>query len=110
MSRFLGRVTHALLDPVSPAQRGDVEAFVQASLADLPQHLQIGIALDSILLEGITRLTHEGAIPDDATLRSLVERWETNPLTPIRQWARLVSSLVLFADQETRPAGTGTES
>ncbi|MBS1847468.1 MAG: hypothetical protein JST73_04260, partial [Actinobacteria bacterium] len=48
-----------------------------------------------------TRATHGGRIPPASELRALVGAWESNPLTPIRQYARLVSSLVLFADQET---------
>lgn len=103
MPAFRRRVVDALLDPLQPTQRGAAEAFVVGSLGDLPQHLRIGLALDSILLEALTRATHRGRLPDDATLRGLVARWEANPLTPIRQYARLLSSLVLFADQETTP-------
>lgn len=101
MPSFRSRVIDALLEPVGPVQRGRVEAFISGSLDDLPQHLKIGIALDSVLLEVITRATHGGRIPPASELRALVGAWESNPLTPIRQYARLVSSLVLFADQET---------
>ena len=104
MKSFQRRVVRALLDPVEPAVRPAVKAFVEASLADMPHHLQLGIGLDSILLEAITRATHGGRIPDDDALRDQVVRWESNPLTPIRQYARLLSSLVLFGDQENRPA------
>ena len=103
MGSFRSRIIDALLEPLDPTQRGATEAFIAGSLADLPQHLKIGIALDSVLLEALTRVTHGGRIPDDATLRELIARWEANPLTPIRQYARLLSSLVLFADQETLP-------
>lgn len=104
MTSFQSRVVHALLGPVEPAVRPAVQAFVEDSLADMPHHLRLGIGLDSILLEGLTRATHSGRIPDDASLRDQVLRWESNPLTPIRQYARLLSSLVLFGDQENRPA------
>jgi len=103
MASFRSRIIEALLAPLDPTQRGAAEAFVAGSLADLPQHLKIGIALDSVLLEALTRVTHGGRIPDEATLRKLIATWESNPLTPIRQYARLLSSLVLFADEETRP-------
>lgn len=106
MPSFRNRVVDALLAPLDPLQRGRAEAFVEGSLADLPQHLRLGIFADSVLLEIVTRATHGGRIPDEATLRGLVERWEANPLTPIRQYARLLSSLVLFADVETRPDDT----
>ncbi len=107
MPGFTDRIVDALLAPLDPVQRGPAEAFVHGSLDDLPQHLGIGIALDSVLLEAWTRLTHRGRIPDDATLRALIARWESNPLTPIRQYARMLSSLVLFADQETTPDSRG---
>lgn len=103
MPSFRTRVIDALLEPLGPVQRGPAERFVDGSLADLPEHLRLGIMVDSILLELVTRVTHQGRIPDAATLRTLVARWESNPLTPVRQYARLLSSLVLFADQETRP-------
>lgn len=103
MPSFKSRIIDALLAPLEPTQRGATEAFIAGSLADLPQHLKIGIAVDSMLLEALTRATHGGRIPDDETLRELITTWESNPLTPIRQYARLLSSLVLFADQETRP-------
>lgn len=106
MPGFRSRILEAYLAPLTPTQRGTAEAFIAGSLRDLPHHLRIGLAADSILLEAITRATHGGRIPDDATLRELVTRWEANPFTPIRQYARLVTSLVLFADQETTPPGT----
>lgn len=105
MPSFKNQVIDVLLEPLDPTQRGAAEAFIAQSLADLPQHLKIGIALDSVLLEGLTRATHGGRIPEAATLRALIAKWESNPLTPIRQYARLLSSLVLFADQETMDVG-----
>lgn len=102
MPDFTNRILDALMAPLEPTQRGTTEAFIAGSLGDLPQHLKFGIAVDSILLETYTRATNGGRIPDADTLRAVVARWESNPLTPIRQYARLLSSLVLFADQETR--------
>ena len=109
MMSFQRRVVHALLDPIDPSARPAVQAFVEASLSDMPHHLRLGIDLDSILLEKLTRATHRGRIPDDDALREQVLRWESNPLTPIRQYARLLSSLVLFGDQENRPADATDE-
>lgn len=103
MPSFRSRVIDALLAPLEPTQRARAEDFVQSSLADLPQHLRIGVTLDSVLLEVLARFGNGGKIPDAAALRGLVGSWEANPLTPIRQYARMLSSLVLFADQETRP-------
>lgn len=107
MASFRSRVTDALLEPLDPVQRGPAEQFVDGSLGDLPQHLRLGITGASVLLEIITRAGHQGRIPDNATLRGLVARWSTNPFTPIRQYARMLSSLVLFADQETLPEPAG---
>ncbi|HET8930670.1 MAG TPA: hypothetical protein VFN21_08440 [Acidimicrobiales bacterium] len=110
MPSFKSRIIDALVTPLEPTQRGATEAFIAGSLTDLPQHLKIGIAVDSVLLEVLTRATHGGRIPDDEALRKLVATWESNPLTPIRQYARLLSSLVLFADQETRTDDQATEA
>ena len=44
------------------------------------------------------RLRHRE--PDAATVRRQVTSWETNPISFIRQYARLLTSLVLFAEQE----------
>lgn len=110
MASFRNRIIDALLEPLDPTQRGQAEAFVAGSLGDLPQHLRIGIALASVLLEVITRATHGGRIPDDARLRTLITAWEANPFTPVRQYARMLSSLVLFADQETLPADRALDS
>lgn len=104
MMSFQRRVVHALLEPIEPAIRPAVAAFVEASLDDLPHHLQLGIGVDAVLLEALTRLGNGGRIPDDVTLRRLVLTWESNPLTPIRQYARLLSSLVLFGEQENLPS------
>jgi hypothetical protein len=103
MMSFRRRLVAALLGTIDPSARPAVEAFVEASLADMPHHLQLGIAADSLLLEFVCRATHGGLIPDDAALVEMLASWETSPLTPIRQYARLLSSLVLFADQEHRP-------
>lgn len=104
MASFRSRVIDALLAPLDPVQRGPAEQFVYGSLADLPEHLGLGIAGASVLLEVVTRATHRGRIPDQETLRALVATWASHPFTPVRQYARMLSSLVLFADQETREA------
>lgn len=93
-----------MIEPIDLTRKAAVENFVAGSIADLPQHLRLGIIADSILLESITRFTHRGKIPDSESLRALMESWESNPFTPIRQYARLFTSLTLFADQELRGA------
>lgn len=104
MPTFRNKVLDALVEPVDLTRKGAVESFVNASLRDLPHHLKLGIFADSILLETLSRATHGGRVPQGEELRDLIEKWEAHPFTPIRQYARLMTSLVLFADQELRPS------
>jgi hypothetical protein len=79
---------------MSPAldagERSAVESYVSSTLQSMPEHLRAGVAAESILLGG----------------RSWVERWKTSKLDPVRQYVRLLHSLVLFAENELAADGT----
>jgi hypothetical protein len=48
------------------------------------------------------RLRH-GRDPDPAVIRRSMSGWEQNPIGVVRQYPRLLSSLVLFAQHEMKP-------
>ena len=65
----------------------------------MPEHLKIGVAADSVLLSVWARAKHPFDLTDEALL-DLLEGWETSRLAPVRQYARLLGSLVIFAENE----------
>ena len=97
MLGFERRMVAALSTPTDPAVRAGIEAWVDDTLRDLPEHVRLGVLGESVLLGAWARVTGKD---DDALLRS----FEHSPLWPIRQYVRLLSGLVLFAEQELQPA------
>ena len=95
---FERRVVAALVDDAEPGVRDGIEAWVEASLADLPDHVRLGIRAQSIVL-GIWYRSR----PGDA-LPALLQ---ASPLWPVRQYLRAIRSLVLMAQHEL-PAATVT--
>lgn len=108
MLSFQRRVVAALLSPIDAAHRPAAHAWVDGALRGMPEHLRLGVAADTVLLGTWARATHPRGLAE-ADLRALISRWETNPLAPVRQYARLLGSLALFAEHELggepEPAG-----
>lgn len=103
------RAVGALTTPPGIAATDDPEAtyrFVGASLAAMPRHLRLGTAALSALLGAWVRLRH-GPDPDPAHLREHLTAWLHSPLGPVRQYARLLASLTLFAAEEHRDLSQG---
>jgi hypothetical protein len=92
---FEKRVVAALIDGADPALRPGIEAWVEDSLDDLPDHVLLGIRVQSVVL-GVWYRTRA----DSAVLRSL----QNSPLWPVRQYLRALRSLVLMAQHELVPA------
>jgi hypothetical protein len=90
---FERQVVDALSTTTSPAERADVEAWVDGSLAAMPEVLRAGVALGSVVLGAWATIT--GARGD-----RLVSALEESPLPPVRLHLRLLRSLVLFGDLE----------
>ena len=90
------RVVAALTTVEDPVVRAGVETWVEDTLQDMPEHLRLGVAVQSIVL-GAWASTKA---VDDALLAS----FERSPLWPVRQYVRLFKGLVLFAEQELTPA------
>ena len=103
---FEREVVEALVGSPDPGVRAGVEAFVDASLRDMPEHLRAGVIGESVLLgtyaAGLRAL---GLLPagDPAALAGLLERWESSRIGVLRQYVRLVKSLVVFAENELTP-------
>jgi hypothetical protein len=96
-----GRVVSALAGEDDDRTRGAISAFVGSSLAAMPQHLRLGVALESLGLGAWVRLRH-GPNPDAAAIRRQIAGWEHHPIGVVRQYPRLLSSLVIFAQQELK--------
>jgi hypothetical protein len=94
-----GRVVQALAGDDDHRTGGAISTFVDTSLAAMPQHLRLGVALESVGLGLWVRLRH-GLDPDATAIRRSMTGWEHNPVGVVRQYPRLMSSLVLFAQHE----------
>jgi hypothetical protein len=98
-----GRVVAALAGPDDARTDGAITEFVETTLAAMPQHLRLGVALESLGLGVVTRVRY-GVHPDDEQIRSAIESWERFPVGLVQLYPRLFASLVLFAQQELAEA------
>lgn len=107
---FERRVVEALMRPDLPESvRRAVVEHVDLSLRAMPEHLRLGVVGESILL-GFSERVGRGFGPADAeTLRGRVDAWRTSRIDLIRQYVRLLGSLVLFAEEEYGEAATGID-
>jgi hypothetical protein len=85
---------------IDPATRAAVEDYVDRTLAEMPEHLRFGVAAESMVFGARSRVEDAlGRLDRERLLRRL-DRWKASPLDPIRQYVRLLESLVLFAENE----------
>jgi hypothetical protein len=96
---FERRVATSLVADLDPELRKPVLEYVDGAIGALPELLRAGVAAESLLLGGCDRVLR--AVRGGAGLR--LEALEQNPLGPVRQYARLLESLVLFAEHELAP-------
>ena len=94
MLGFERRMVAALTTTRDPARRAGVAGWVDDSLRDMPEALRLGVVAESIGLALWARLRSPRS---DA---ALVRSFERSPLWPVRQYVRLLRSLVLFAENE----------
>ena len=83
--------------------RAVVEAYVASTLHSMPEHLRAGVAVESVALGGRSWLEHRIGRLDEQRVRERVDGWKTSSIDPIRQYVRLLESLVLFAENELVP-------
>jgi hypothetical protein len=101
---FERQVVGTLMSPsLEPETRAAIESYVSATLASMPEHLRAGVAAESVALGGWSWIEHRAGRLDDAKLRARVARWKASPIDVVRQYVRLLQSLVLFAENELAP-------
>jgi hypothetical protein len=107
---FEREVVGALTESPDQPLRSSVESFVDGSLRDMPEHLRAGVIGESLLLGTyVAALRGAGRLPagDPAALLAQLESWETSPIGVLRQYVRMMKSLVVFAENELEPQGAG---
>jgi len=103
---FERQVVRTLMSPTLDAgARSAVESYVAATLHSMPEHLRAGVAAESIVLGGRSWLEYRVGRLDDRRVHTRVARWKNSKLDPVRQYVRLLESLVLFAENELAPDG-----
>jgi hypothetical protein len=96
---FERRVVACLTRTSDPALRAAVATYVEECLAAMPEHLRAGVLAESVALGAWDRVASRGR-RDDAALRRRLAAWEEHPVDVVRQYVRLIGSLVLFAEVE----------
>jgi hypothetical protein len=99
MLAFERRLSISMTEHLDPTAQDQVVGFIARSLRRMPGHLRLPIVCVSVFLETRTRLSARGGSGEGDLLRHL----EVSRLGPIRQYARLMRSLALFAEHEVRP-------
>jgi hypothetical protein len=103
---FEREVVGALITSPDRSLRSTVEAFVDGTLRDWPEHLRLGVAGESVLLGayvGVRRRTGRLTADDPAALRELLDGWESSPIGLLRSYVRAMKSLVVMAEHEFAP-------
>ena len=103
MLGFERRFVGALVTTDDERRHRDVEAFVDATLRAMPEHLRAGVFVESLALAGWTRLRY-GRRSDADAMTAIVASLARSPIGLLRQYPRLFGSLVLFAEYELAPA------
>ena len=99
------QVVRALMSPgTDSATRDAVEQYVDETLAAMPEHLRAGVAAESLALGALPHVKHVLKRSDEAEMRRRVLGWQSSRVDLIRQYVRLLQSLVVFAEQELAPA------
>jgi hypothetical protein len=97
MLRFERDVVSTLTAGIDEPLRTDVQTYVDGALRAMPEHLRAGMIAESLALGAWARLSGQRR-------GFSLERLESSKLDPVRQYVRLLRSLVLFAEHEL-PAG-----
>ena len=97
-------VVATLVSPtLDDRQRSAIESYVDESLRAMPEHLRAGVAAESLVFGAWPRFQQRRGRLDRAALAARVERWKSSRFDLIRQYVRLLQSLVVFAEHELTP-------
>lgn len=88
-----------------PAAEREVEEFVAEGLRRMPPHLRLGVGsiVRVLMLLSFARRGRSFGRLEPAERREALRSWGASPLDPVRQYVRLMRSLVLFAANERVP-------
>ena len=104
---FERQIVATLMSPaIDERWRGEIEAFVDGSLRSMPEYLRAGVSLESLAFGAWPAVQRALGRLDPASLERQVERWKTSRFDPVRQYVRMLQSLVLFAENELVPEAT----
>jgi hypothetical protein len=102
-------VVHAVMSPtLEPGARAATERYVDTTLRAMPEHLRLGVAAESIVFGALPRLRHAVGGLDADGMRRWIDRMRSSRVDVVRQYVRLLQSLVLFAEHELTPAEPAT--
>jgi|SRR5450631_3256722 hypothetical protein len=98
---FERQVVASFVSPtLDDSKRSLIESYVDGTLHSMPEHLRAGVAAESLLLGAWSSIQRGLGRFDPQTLGKHVERWKGSRFDVIRQYVRLLQSLVLFAENE----------
>ena len=104
---FERKVVGTLMSPTLDADvRAAIESYVATTLHSMPEHLRAGVAAETIVLGSWSWLEDRVGRLEEHRVRARIARWKASKIDPIRQYVRLLESLVLFAENELAPDGT----
>jgi hypothetical protein len=106
MLSFEREVVGALVQSPDEPVRAGVEAFVNGSLRDMPEAIRAGVVGESVLLSAyVAALRAMGRLDaDPGSLAAHLDRWEASRMGVLRQYVRMMRSLVVFAEHELAEA------
>jgi hypothetical protein len=103
---FERKVVGTLMSPTLDADaRAAIESYVATTLHSMPEHLRAGVAAETIVLGSWSWLEDRVGRFDERRVRARIARWKASKIDPVRQYVRLLESLVLFAENELAPDG-----
>ena len=103
MLRFEREVVRSLVASPDDRLRSAVESYVDGALRAMPEYLRAGVAVESVALGAWAGLTG-GRRRGPHALESRLDAWEESRIGLVRQYVRLLRSLVLFAECELAPS------
>ena len=101
MLAFERDVVATLITTRDPDLRAGVEAWVEGSLRTMPEFLRLGVVVETIGFSLYARARNRGR---RGASKDLVDTLARSPIPLVRQYVRLLGSLVLFAEQELATA------
>jgi hypothetical protein len=98
---FERQLVRSLMTPgLARADQQRIETYVDTTLRSMPEHLRAGVMGESVLLGAPSVFARVTGRFDPARLRDRTAAWHESRIDFVRQYARLLQSLVLFAENE----------